>query len=534
MKSSLLAGSCILCLGFSLPETARGQDSDRAAANSIPFRISKETTHITEPLTETGLVDYTAYLNREMSKGVTPETNAAVLYWQAIGYFKGSSYDDPEFLHNLKKELGTDPFLPGKPCLISFSDFLETQVSSANVELKQLLADQFVASLDAPWSSEYFPTIKKWLDVNQQPLETVLKATRRPKYFQPLAKKHENDDLIHILSPDILAYGSIARMLKARALLALGENRPKDAIRDLIALHRFARHCAQGATLIEMMVGVRLEAIACNGGRQLANSNAMTAQQLAGYAKQLSELPPLGNIERNIQYERFELLDAIQRHVTQTLTAEEAEPSVLKKLLGSDPSTAEATRKLLTTLLQSEIDWNVVMTRINKHYDQIDAILDEPGFKSRQEKRKQLIQALASDLETISTPAGIAQSHSATPQQRGEQMGTTVLALFGPVPASVFEAAARANTIGQLSRLGIAVAACQKQQGDFPDSLEGLVPAYLAELPNDPYTGKPFVYRIDNEGALVYSLGKNLKDDGGKPLDEDSENYDHVFRVTAP
>ena len=46
--------------------------------------VSKETTFITEPLGEDGLPDYTAYIVKQSSEGVTPENNAAVLTWQAL------------------------------------------------------------------------------------------------------------------------------------------------------------------------------------------------------------------------------------------------------------------------------------------------------------------------------------------------------------------------------------------------------------------------------------------------------------------
>jgi len=35
-------------------------------------------------------------------------------------------------------------------------------------------------------------------------------------------------------------------------------------------------------------------------------------------------------------------------------------------------------------------------------------------------------------------------------------------------------------------------------------------------VPIDPFTGKPLVYRREGEGFIVYSLGTNQKDDGGR------------------
>jgi len=51
-----------------------------------------------------------------------------------------------------------------------------------------------------------------------------------------------------------------------------------------------------------------------------------------------------------------------------------------------------------------------------------------------------------------------------------------------------------------------------EHDGKPPDSLDALVPDYLPELPVDPYDGKPL--RYDKE--KVWSVGEDLKDDGGK------------------
>ena len=35
-------------------------------------------------------------------------------------------------------------------------------------------------------------------------------------------------------------------------------------------------------------------------------------------------------------------------------------------------------------------------------------------------------------------------------------------------------------------------------------------------VPVDPFTGKPFIYRIDDTSLIIYSIGNNLKDDQGR------------------
>ena len=66
------------------------------------------------------------------------------------------------------------------------------------------------------------------------------------------------------------------------------------------------------------------------------------------------------------------------------------------------------------------------------------------------------------------------------------------------------------------SRTGLACRLHKSRTGQYPDSLEALVPAILEEIPVDPFTGKPLVYRREGEGFIVYSLGSNQKDDGGR------------------
>ena len=56
----------------------------------------------------------------------------------------------------------------------------------------------------------------------------------------------------------------------------------------------------------------------------------------------------------------------------------------------------------------------------------------------------------------------------------------------------------------------------RNDSGAWPDSLDELTPQYLAAVPLDPFTAKPLIYRVREDGILVYSVGKNGKDEGGK------------------
>lgn len=81
---------------------------------------------------------------------------------------------------------------------------------------------------------------------------------------------------------------------------------------------------------------------------------------------------------------------------------------------------------------------------------------------------------------------------------------------------SVFMKEATLEAMMLTTQAGLAVKIYKNNTGHYPENLEALVPEILAKVPIDPFTGKPLVYKIENGELLIYSLGSNLKDDGGR------------------
>jgi hypothetical protein len=68
--------------------------------------------------------------------------------------------------------------------------------------------------------------------------------------------------------------------------------------------------------------------------------------------------------------------------------------------------------------------------------------------------------------------------------------------------------------------LGIALTLYHRKEGRYPETLAELSPKYMAEIPVDPMNGEPLKYRVTENGPLVYGVGTNHKDDGGKPTQD--------------
>ena len=70
--------------------------------------------------------------------------------------------------------------------------------------------------------------------------------------------------------------------------------------------------------------------------------------------------------------------------------------------------------------------------------------------------------------------------------------------------------------------------------GQVSESLADLVPTFLPAIPVDPFDGQPLRYKKLAKGYVIYSIGEDLTDDGGKeqiPGAAKSDHYDITFTV---
>ena len=91
-------------------------------------------------------------------------------------------------------------------------------------------------------------------------------------------------------------------------------------------------------------------------------------------------------------------------------------------------------------------------------------------------------------------------------------------------------------TIIRLATTALAVERFRLANGKLPENLNELVPQFLSAVPADPFDGKPLRYHPLTKGYVVYSVGQDGHDDGGreKPANwnsADKTTYDITFTV---
>ncbi len=84
-----------------------------------------------------------------------------------------------------------------------------------------------------------------------------------------------------------------------------------------------------------------------------------------------------------------------------------------------------------------------------------------------------------------------------------------------------------AGTQIDLCRVVMALKAYKYTHQAYPATLDQLQETLDYRLPEDPFSGKGFVYQPQGEGFKLYSLGVDLDDDGGATLEDEGHDYDN-------
>ncbi len=98
-----------------------------------------------------------------------------------------------------------------------------------------------------------------------------------------------------------------------------------------------------------------------------------------------------------------------------------------------------------------------------------------------------------------------------------------------------------ARSVGQahvaLTQLFLALEAYRGRFASYPPSLDDVRAKLGWKLPDDPFSGKDLIYKPENDGFTIYSIGPDLIDSGGRPQAESGEPSgpgDVVWKHTLP
>lgn len=490
------------------------------------FPVGKETTYVTGPLDMEGFIDYETALNERLSKGITPEKNANVLLWKALGPTpEGGKGMPAEFF----KRLGIDEPAKGGTYLIGLHGYMKDHLKLDPSEFDGI-EEQRAQAVQRPWKAKDYPHLAGWLKANEKPLTLAIEASKRPEYYNPLVSSQKEKGpggLLGALLPGVQKCREIAHALAVRAMLRVGEGKVEEAWQDLLACHRLGRLLTRGATLIESLVGIAVEQIASNADLAYLENATLTPKQVQGHLKDLQEPPAQGALADKFDLgERFMYLDCLQ-------LIRRGGFGMLDGLAGGPaPKKPDAEEEKALGM----IDWEPALRNGNRWYNRLAAASRSKDRAAREKALDKIEEDIKNTKKELGEPGNLARLlRKAGPDKAvGKMIGEVLTGLMLPAARKVHGAYDRSEQIQRNLRVAFALAAYHHDNGRYPAKLADLAPKYLASVPDDLFSGKALIYRPTEKGYLVYSIGMNGKDEEGHWYDDDPPGDDPRVRMPLP
>lgn len=480
----------------------------------VPIRVSKETTWATEPVLEDGSIDYSVAFDNLHKEGVTLENNALV---PLLAIFE---IEDPEIRTGLAERLGmTTDDIPGTPHpIVTWEERLEKipELSEIVDGFGDLSLEDVVGLL---YQGEVHPHFEVWARHNEPAMSVAREASHKSHYWLPCVSFEYPSTTFAIVNSwmPVVYLLNISKVLALHAHWKAATGDPRAAWEDVFAVHRLSRLQSTRSTLIEQLVSVVMNASATEAAQGLVANNHFTKGGPRGLLSQLSELRPRIDVMRAINVgERFMMLD-----------------SVTALWRGKDISEIADGESFFGA--GGMFDPNEMMAGGNEWYDRLIVPLSGPNRAEELRDGRtfpdvdEMLEARRSNAYEI-----YLYRLGGRPFRKefSRSFMTLLFALLTPALKKAYWQEIEEVARFELERLAVALAAWKLEKGTFPESLDELKSGLLEEIPPDPLSGSPFVYKRTEEGYLLYSVGCNGVDDKGEKKESwNSEKDDISVRV---
>jgi hypothetical protein len=515
-------------------------DNEKASApeqSASRIIVSNETTHVLGPLREDGSVDFLAAINERSSKGVTPGNNAAIAYWRLIGPTSVPEPNRESFFRNMgipalpsngKYFLGMDEFYRRRLGVGKIQEEHQAQVTRD-------LSDPSDSAASRPWAATEFPVLGEWMERNTAELDHFVADSRKTRFYSPLYYNGPVDrSMSMFIGNSRMESRGIAYALRLRASLRLKTKNVDDALNDCLAAHRLARHIGQGPYMVDALVAIAVEGVACAADRVVAEYGALSASQANRFRSELDQMPAMPRLVDIYSVgERLFALNSICCLARQDskYRREWAKATVgYSGLFVDDEDIKKQVQEqeaiLSAAITNDAIDWNEALRLANRWTDRIVDACKPTNYRGRRlalGKLQAEFQRMGRELWN-STDSG-ARTKDPTSWAANalifECMNAHAISALDEVSATRVD----------LAKLSISLAAYRTEQGTFPARLRDLALKYAADVPRDRFTDGELHYKLVDEGYLLYSVGPNEKDDEGRAIYDKPEGDDISVRM---
>lgn len=317
--------------------------------------------------------------------------------------------------------------------------------------------------------------IREALEAHPNVLPLLEQAAAAPGYDPGLDYSLAPDKLTAQLMEQTRSQRAVARVLRAQALLLIAEGKRDEAVHTAVLLLQLARHFDRSPLLVNYLVSAVIRGIAVDTANRALQVGPVTPQTRAALDAQLAVHEPMEGFRPVIAGERVFGRTQIRQMPARNLW------------------------------LYARAKWNQQELAYLDVVDRCYAVV--PGVTSYKQFTQAVYQA------RLQAPAGLDQ-----------------LALPGLQAA--YEAVIRTQAMIRCLRVVNALQAHPEASDGAPPKLSDL--GLPGATTTDSYSGEPLHVKRLPEGWQVYSVGRNLTDEGGKLDDATDVGVGPILPVSQP
>jgi len=346
--------------------------------------------------------------------------------------------------------------------------------------------------------------ISPWIRQNEAAWQEFLAGSAKSYCYLPYTHNPNNNDksVMSIFKPPLQSLKNLARMAAWRSRIDRDQGRSQQSTETCLAIARAAGHLQGKGTLYEQIVGLAMSGLGHAEMLSVLANRRLSAAELQRLQEQMSQIYPGGYPLVNMEVERLTFMDIVQRSFT------DGGPGGGHLIPGS---------------------WN--------HYTNLDQRMFMPLFTAASMAHARRNATIAKANEIYALDSEVArmtpyQRHVSDLKTADEIMYESwlnqrffLIQIFMPASARISEIAYRAKTYHEATVVILALQRWRLEKDQYPAALGELVAAgFLKELPIDPWSDKPLVYKKTDDDFILYSVGFNFTDDGGEYAKDRSGN----------
>ncbi len=357
--------------------------------------------------------------------------------------------------------------------------------------------------------------IRQWLAQNSKSIELFRHAAGKPYCYreyavtQTGAADNEVDNLydgslLSMLVPHLADIRKVTRLVHKQGRIAAAEGDYDSALDIYSDIMKVGKGMMTMPVIIEQLVGIAISAMGVAEIKNLVAGD-VTEDFLVTVGSRVDEIYEKGIPGVDFTFEKYTMFDLVQRCFTD-----------------GGPGGGHIVPKYASVLMKrSEIDIKGEGNSLIEETFESAAFLSISLYHAG--RRDTLVRAhkVYSLLESISDISPY-QRKVGGYQEKYEQILLDskrywLVWMIFPALEKVVELNYRMKTDIEVLRVVTAAKLYEKRSGSLPANMNELVEAgYIDSLPADPYSDGKLVYKLTEDGFMIYSFGPDFDDDGGR------------------